>query len=90
MKFPLDTSSKKPNLQPVEPIKVDTKTKLLPSLNKAVSIVQIREKWVDLHLIEFGEILSYGINKRPSARNVMNALNEAIELIYKVIQQAKN
>ena len=27
-----------------------------------------------------GEIISYGIDKRPSAANVMNALNEAIEV----------
>ena len=27
-----------------------------------------------------GEILSYGIDKRPSAKNVINALNEAIEI----------
>ena len=27
-----------------------------------------------------GEIISYGIDKRPSAANVMNALNEAIEI----------
>ena len=27
-----------------------------------------------------GEILSYGIDKKPSAKNVMNALNDAIEI----------
>ena len=27
-----------------------------------------------------GEILSYGIDQRPSARNVMNALDKAIEI----------
>lgn len=27
-----------------------------------------------------GEILSYGIDKKPSAKNVMNALNDAIEV----------
>lgn len=27
-----------------------------------------------------GEIISYGIDKRPSAANEMNALNEAIEV----------
>ena len=26
------------------------------------------------------KILSYGIDKRPSAKNVMNALNDAIEV----------
>ena len=30
-----------------------------------------------------GEIISYGIDKRPSAANVMNALNEAIEVTSK-------
>ena len=29
-----------------------------------------------------GEIISYGIDKRPSAANVMNALNEAIEVTF--------
>jgi hypothetical protein len=33
-----------------------------------------------------GEIISYGIDKHPSATNVMNALDKAIEIIYGYVQ----
>ena len=37
-----------------------------------------------------GEILSYGIDQRPSAKNVMDALDKAIEACDKILDDSKD